>query len=162
MNQPLETYGIQSSTGYLQQFVIVKPENESRTNTAAFADDKDLIVPVGPNQILTWRATLFFGANGPGNAKTQWVPPLAFTDGCFFYKYIDPTVTFLVNEHTNAGYNAADLILTNIASQMSALYEGRLENGANGGYFKLQWAQNAANLAATTLLRGSRLEAWIQ
>lgn len=162
MNQPLQTYGIQPSTGYLQQFVIVKPENESRTNTAVAADDKDLIVPINPFQILTWKAILFFGASGPGNAKAIFTPPAAFTDGCFLYRFIDNTVTFQSNEHTNAGYGAADIILTNIASQMMAEYEGRLENGANGGYFKLQWAQNAANATPTVLLKGSRLEAYIQ
>ncbi len=62
-----------------------------------------------------------------------------------------------------AQYNAAWAALENstgAGDEFVNQFEGRLVNGANGGYFRLKWAQNGANLAPSRLLAGSRLDVW--
>ncbi len=161
---PLETYGIQSSTGYLQGFVAIKGEDELRTNTAVLVQDKDLIVPIGPSQIMIWRALLITGGNSPGNVDYQWVTPAAPVSGTYSYKLVDAAAALQdgVSANVALGYNALFNLLANGAGlEFAHTYEGRLVNGANGGYFSFNWAQNVANLVASKLLKGSRIEAWI-
>jgi len=165
---PLQTYGIAPSTGYLQPISVVKPEAESRTNSVVITRDKDLIIPIGPNQIMYWRAFLAFwtAAGAPGNANSQWSTPAAPTAGGASWKYIDAAA---VLQNANGGAIAAVYnnpvfnYATPGANQVYMVYfEGYLINGANGGYFSFDWSQNVANLAATTLAKGSRLDAWLQ
>lgn len=168
MNQPLQTYGIQSSTGYLQQFVIVKPEAETRTNVAVVAQDRDLIIPINPMAVMHWRAVLFFyggAVAAAGNVDVQWTTPAAPTNGGLHAEYLDIAV---VNQNLDfpavaVAYNAATYnIFSNVAGDVFvARFEGMLVNGANGGYFSLSWSQNVVNANPSTLMRGSRLEAYL-
>lgn len=164
----LQTYGITPSTGYLQPFVVIKSENESRTNSVVITRDRDLVVPIGPNAIMYWRAFLVFyaAAGAPGLANSQWSTPAAPTAGGASWKYIDAAAAL---QNANGGavaavYNNPAFNLTTVTANQvyMAYFEGYLINGANGGYFSFDWSQNAANVAPTILVRGSRLEAWIQ
>lgn len=168
MNQQLQTYGITPGTGYLEPIRIVKPENESRTNSIVIAQDKDLVIPINPGISMYWKALLFFyiAAGAPGNANSQWTTPAVPTAGGASWKYIDAAGAVQDNNggavaavYNNPVFN----YFTTTAGQMyTVFFEGMLINGANGGYFSLNWSQNVANLAPTVLLKGSRLEAWMQ
>jgi hypothetical protein len=165
-DEELKTYGIAPSTGYLQALTIVKSRDEARVNTAAVAQDAELIVPIGPQQVLHWKATLFFYAvvAQAGNADVQWTTPAAPTNGGLLAEFLDIAVVNqqLVFPAVAVAYNAPTYqILTNAANGLfTARFEGMLLNGANGGYFSLSWAQNVINAAPTVLVRGSRLDAW--
>ncbi len=162
----LDTSGIQSSTGYLQAFTVIKAKDESRTNTAAVAQDSELIAPINPGAVMHWKATLFFYAvvAQAGNADVQWTTPATPTAGGILAEYEDvaPAYQAFTAWTLATAYNAPIYqVLTNAASGLFiARFEGMLLNGANGGYFSLSWAQNIANLAPTVLVRGSRLDCW--
>lgn len=158
------SYGINQTTGLLSAQQLVKPQDQSVTNSAALVDDADLVIQIGPNQVLVWRAVLIWGGNSPGNGKAQFVTPAAPTSGSYVFTYLDNTAVLQQGVATTlAGYNANVLFLSNAGagSEVASLFEGRLVNGANGGQFKIQWAQQGANATATKLLAGSRLDGWI-
>lgn len=169
MTNNLQTYGIQSSTGYLQSFVVVKPEDETRTNTVAITRDRDLIIPLNPYQTVYWKATLFFYGGviaAAGNANSQWSTPAAPNAGGWRGHYQDAAGAVLTGIATvvAAAYNAAGInFLTNAAGAVyTAFFEGMLINGANGGYLSFDWSQNVLNANPSTLLKGSRLEGYLQ
>jgi hypothetical protein len=163
---PGQTYGIANTTQYLQPFTVVKTQDETRTNTAAVAQDRELIAPINPGAVMHWKATLFFYAvvAQAGNADVQWTTPAAPTNGGLLAEYLDIAVVNqqLVFPQVAVAYNAPTYqILTNAANGLfTARFEGMLINGANGGYFSLSWAQNVVNAAPTVLVRGSRLDCW--
>ena len=166
---PLDTSGIQSGTGYLQPLVIIKPEAETRTNTAAVARDRDLIVPINPQAVMYWKSTLFFyggAAAALGDVDVQWTTPAAPTSGGLLAEYLDIAAVNqnIVVPNVAVAYNVATYqIFSGVINYVfTARFEGMLVNGANGGYFSLNWAQNVVNAAPSTLMRGSRLECWFQ
>ena len=161
----LNSTGIQNSTGYFAPLKVIKPETTSRLNTAAFAIDPDLVVPISPFQVMTWKCMLVWGGNSPGNAQAQFTTPAAPGQGGFHFKYYDAAAALQNGIATLIGaYNLAVNMLVNggANSVEIALFEGYLVNGANGGYFSVDWAQNGVNATPTLLQKGSYLEAWFQ
>ncbi len=143
---------------------MVKAADESRTNNAVNADDNTLVVQIGPNQVLEWSCKLIWGGNSPGNAKARFTTPAAPASGSFFLAYIDAAAVFQSGIATTlASFNADLNFLVNAGagSECACIFSGRFVNGANGGQFKVQWSQNAANATPTLLLAGSRLDGWI-
>lgn len=166
MNAPLRSTGIDPKTGYLDSLVVVKPENETRTNTVAIAQDRDLVVPIQANQTMLWRITLcFYGGAiaAAGNVNSQFTTPAAPANGGWQGHWLDAAVVnqnILVAAVAVAYNNPVNTFMTNAAGSIFVnIFEGYLINGANGGYFSFDWAQNALNANPSTLLKGSRLEA---
>lgn len=163
MSETLKTYSIKSSTGLMDAFTVVMDRDELRTNTAVLADARDLIYPIGPQETIVWRLEIIVGGNSPGDAKVGFFTPAAPVSGGFTGMFTAPAAATAVNFGVIAGYNALYAPLeTSLAAgdEFVNIFEGRLVNGVNGGYFRLQWAQNAANLTPTKLLAGSRLDVW--
>lgn len=158
------SYGISQTTGLLSAQQLVKAADQSVTNSVALIDDNTLVVQIGPNQVLVWRAVLIWSGNSPGNAKMQFVTPAAPASGCYWFQYLDAAAVYQNGiGATLASYNANINLADNAGagSELVSIFEGRLVNGVNGGQFKIQWAQNAANATPTTLAAGSRLDGWV-
>ncbi len=160
---PGQTYGIANQTLLMQPFTAVMDRDEARTNTAVMADARDLVYPIGANETITWRMVLIFGGNSPGDVKVGFFTPAAPVSGGFMATFTAPAAAAAVAFAGIAAYNGVWAPLEDsvgAADEFVNIFEGRLVNGVNSGYFRLQWAQNAANLAPSNLLAGSRLDVW--
>lgn len=159
------SYGISPTTGLLSAQQLVKAADQSSgANNAVNFDDNTLVIQIGPNQVLEWMCKLIWGGNSPGNAKARFTTPAAPVSGSYFFAYLDATPVFQHGINTTlASFNADINFYANAGAgaECTAFFTGRLVNGANGGQFKVQWSQNAANAAPTLLLAGSRLDGWI-
>lgn len=159
----LQTYGINPTTGLPQPFTVVMDRDELRTNTAAMTDARDLVYSIGPNETIVWKFVLILGGNSPGNVQVGFYTPAAPVSGGWIATFTAPGAVSASAFGTLAFYNVSWTPLENntgAGDEFVNLFEGRLVNGANGGFFRLQWAQNAANLAPSRLLAGSRMDIW--
>lgn len=157
------TYGISQRTGLMDAFTVVTQQEELRTNTAALADSTQLLYPIGPQETIAWRMVLFFGGNSPGDVQLGFFTPAAPVSGGFIGLGTAAGGAALIVAGVLATYNAAALLQENstgAGNEFAATFDGHLVNGANGGYFRLQWAQNVVNATPSRLLIGSRMDVW--
>lgn len=158
---PGQTYGIANNTLLMQPFTVVMDRAETRNNTAVLADARDLIYSIGANETITWKMTLFFG--GVGDVKIGIFTPAGTFSGGFIITWVPPGGVAAVAAGVFAAYNINFAQVENSAAagdEYMAILEGRLVNGPNSGFFRLQWAQVAAALVNSNLLAGSRMEVW--
>lgn len=163
MNNYPATYGISQRTLLMDAFTVVMDRTESRTNTVALADARDLIYPIQANETIAWRIELHFGGNSPGDAKLQMTTPAGIVSGGFIGYGVPAGGAAALFYAAFAVYNALFLIQENSLGandEFVTIVNGHLVNGANGGYFRLQWAQNGLSLVPSNLLAGSRLDVW--
>ena len=158
---PGQTYGIANQTLLMQPFTIVMDRHEVRNNTAVLADARDLIYPIGAGETITWRMVLFFG--GAGDVQIGFFTPAAPASGGFLITWTQPGGATGSAVGVFAAYNLAFAQVENSAAggdEYMAILEGRLFNGPNSGYFRLQWAQVAGVPVNSFLLAGSRMDIW--
>jgi hypothetical protein len=156
---PGSTYQIDRQTGFRSYERYEMLVAESVTNSTTLVDSSQVVAPIGPGETFLWKATIFVAGNAPGDAKIAWATPATPAAGGALQVQGggDPAGFGLAT-----GYNAGIHIVTFAAATdyVLATYEGYLTNGATGGQFSLQLAQNGASLTATIYLPGTFLEVW--
>jgi hypothetical protein len=162
MNRPLNSIGIDPTTGLrsVERYEVI--QEELRTNTVALTDSTQLVCTIGAGETLVWECFLNFGGNSPGNGKFGFFTPAAPASGGFFSVGTDAVPAQVIQRGTLAAYNVLfSTIYAQAANdEVQQMIWGRLVNGVNLGQFSVQWAQNAANATPTKLLIGSYLNVW--
>jgi len=135
-----------------------KTADQSVTSSVALVNDTHLSFPIAANEIKYFTAELYVicgidgsgidvAINGPASPTNVIMgAQIINSSGTALGNYVDAYETEIL--FPGVGYNR-------IAIKMS----GTIENGANAGTVYIRWAQNASQASATTVKRGSFLEA---
>jgi hypothetical protein len=130
---------------------VVKTANETVTNNITPQNDDHLFFPVGANETWAFRFTLYANVNATPDIRFAVTAPAGAT--C--------VVNFIDAEGatSNGNYGCGVTSASVPGNTANDVYEvvGTVVNGANAGNVQLQWAQNASNAAAVTVLSGSSL-----
>jgi len=133
--------------------LIYKPASTSRANTAVLADDPHLLFPIAANERILLRLWSLYIAGAGGIQFTVNGP-----GGFIALSYTNTIVPHNVAPRI-ASSSAAWLATVALAGATNGflLMDLGLLNGANPGNLVLQWAQQAANPANTTLYHNSSI-----
>jgi hypothetical protein len=132
---------------------VRKTANEDVTNSTVLQDDNHLLFEVATNEIFAFECFIMFtSASATPDLKLTFVGPAGSTVWWQPNFSTDPTVAGALRI---AGGTTA--VFQCDGNARTALIKGIIVNGATAGDLKLQWAQNTANLTATTVLANSYL-----
>lgn len=139
---------------------IVKPGDQSVTNSTVLVNDNDLVLPVVASGSYIVAAFINYegGTQGSADFKFQFTVPASGT------LKINPTyVDTSGNFHTGNNLVAATTLTagTNGAGvPRNLVIAGTFVNSVTAGNIQLQWAQNTGNATATIVHVGSSLALW--
>lgn len=136
---------------------MTKATTETITNDAVTSDDAELKFSVAANTTYRFRIVVFYtsgsaagdfkgGVNGPAS-------PTLLTWG----SVIRPAAAVPTISGVTTGYSAPAFGGLNVGNGSDTI-DGIVQNGVNAGTVAFQWAQNASNAAATSVLKGSYIE----
>jgi hypothetical protein len=137
---------------------VKKTANESVNNAgtgATFQDDAELTFPVAANTSYSFRIHVFYTTNASADIKFQLTGPAAAT--LAQASLFAATGSGIDTVETATAFSTAWTVL-DTGTAGHAVIDGILHNGINAGSVTLQWAQNSANAADTTVYKGSYLE----
>jgi len=134
-----------------------KSATTSRASDATLASDPDLQFTMAAGKTYAIKLKVFFTAPATPGLKFALVGPASPTRVQVERRVRAPGGTI----ETIAGddvYTASTAIAGNATTHGYLSMDIVVENGANGGTFAFQWAQNAANANACAVRAGSTLE----
>lgn len=134
-----------SGTTLLEAF---KASDETRTNSAVFADDTDLQFAVLANGVYYIYGIIFYSAHTTPDFKLQFVT----TTGNGTLRM---TETHLFNSNPYGLASARVSPGPGVDTQKMYCFHGVLTVAGANDTFKLQWAQNVSNASATKIHGGS-------
>lgn len=135
---------------------LMKQNDLAIVSSSSLAADSELQFAMAANTTYVLRGQIYINAPATPGWKIGVTGPALPTRVTLINRALDDAAT---------GYNSGaaaygTLVATNPAATRNIMTEfyGLIKNGANAGTFALQFAQNVANAAATTILKGSYLE----
>jgi hypothetical protein len=146
-----------SESGAAQSVTVVKSASEIQNSTvnpsASLQDDDELLFSIGSNE--TWSFTMELQLNSPTapDIKFAVTAPSGATCSIAF----SDEENAVSNSNLGCGVSTG-LIATNGTNELYRV-TGSVTNGSTAGDVVLQWAQNTANAANTTIFAGSTLVA---
>lgn len=131
-----------------------KAANESIASSAALQDDDDLFFAIGANETWAFMMPFSCAANASGGVKYAFTVPAGATARGRIVGSTNPFTTADVDLTTGGGTTTAHTNTVN-----NVIY-GTVVNSSTAGNVKFQFAQNASNVANTTIGINSQLIAW--
>lgn len=141
---------------------IVKPSNEIVNNSAVLQDDDALVVSLAANSKYEVLISLFFSS--PANADFKMNILTSQAISCIFsishFTAADAAEALVRNCVGSTAWTGGGAVTSggSGAGTVCVCYRG-LVNTVNACTLKVQWAQGTAQVADTTLLAGSSIEA---
>jgi hypothetical protein len=138
----------------------VKSADETVNNSATLQNDNDLFFSIGANEIWVVETYLRITMGAASDYKQTWTVPA----GAVMVGFPDD-LNNLGSATAGAGTAEVSLLTTRtktIAANSNVLIieRGLLINGGTAGTVQYQWAQNAATVENTSVLRGSHITAY--
>lgn len=143
---------------------IIKPVNETRTNTATLQTDDVLRFQLLANTKYHLRVDLHFDTGTLSDFKWRHTGPESPTLVRLRRQWLAPGGSEWDGIACDVEYSQSDLVILGVGSPAGitggvVLVEGVIHNGASSGPFAIQWAPNTAQPAEqTTVYAGSTLE----
>ncbi len=142
---------------------VKKSADTSRTSTTTFAADPDLQISLAANTVYHIRIRVDYdpGSSGLGSADFKWRltgPASPTRVSILASENAAGSLTSLVETPLNAYPTSRTLSTGGDQTAGMILIDMMISNGANAGTFSFDWAQNASNVSATKVLKGSYLE----
>jgi len=143
---------------------VRKTANQSVTNSTALVNDTHLKFALLANEVWLFEALLFVGGPTAGDIKVAFTVPagatLSWGGVGLDLAAAANTAVQVLNAQTASG-GAWGLGLQGVGTTVSIKLWGTVVNGANAGDLQMQWAQNTADAAGTTVgvnswLKGDR------
>ena len=136
--------------------VKVKTADTSRANTAAYADDPHLVVPVLANTVYSVDLYGVYQAGATGLFKVQFTFPSGATMSGGSWAYDPGTDEWAAVATQESGSPYAMVAgLAGAGVNYPFRLQASLHVGANAGNLAFQWAQNVSNGTATIVRKGS-------
>lgn len=143
---------------FMQQHSVIKPSDESVTNSTTLQDDDALFAPVDANtDYWVWCIIFYTGPSTNGDLKINWDGP----SGATFTWVSDSLGSAATTTVGNLSRNDQDLSTSpapaTVAVDCVAPVKGLLRIGGTAGTFKLTWAQATASATPCTIYAQSTL-----
>lgn len=136
--------------------IITKASDTPRTNNTLTADPT-LVLPMSANTNYSGTLTVYAAASAAGDFKSRVTGPASPTS-----VLVSQAAFLSGGTGTNRlaqAYDSSDLVQAHTADFLVRLIVNfSIQNGANAGNLAFEWAQNATNASATSVLGGSTLE----
>lgn len=139
--------------------VKVKTADTSRANTAAYAADPHLVVPVLANTVYMVEVKGVYQAGATGSIKFQMSFPTGATMEAGSWEYDPGTDEWAATTMSGTSPHSFVVGLVGTGGNLPFRLNGSLHVGANAGNLSLDWAQNASNGTATIVRKGTALSA---
>lgn len=137
--------------------LVYKTVDETVNNSAVLQNDDDLLVTAEPNSQYDFRLWMVINTGTTPDFKMGWTGP----SGATLSWSVQEGNTIVIAAVLQGPFTLASVVpLNGAASDQMILAEGLLTTGATGGAFRLQWAQNTANVSNTSVKATSRLRLW--
>jgi hypothetical protein len=130
---------------------------QSVTSSTTLVSDNALFLAVQANAVYYFELVIAYQGSSSGNIKLAWSVPSSATMGYSVYGDSGGSAT-AAPWATQASTTA--LTAAGATSPVGATLCGTIATAGTGGTVQLQWAQNASNGTATTVLAASVLSAW--
>jgi hypothetical protein len=131
---------------------VYKSADETVNNSATLQDDDHLILPVLANETWSFKMTLLNDSAPTADIKVKFTVPSGTT-----MKWMkgepNPDSSVLNTEGTT-------YMIPTGGSEIIDTLIGIITVGGTAGNVTLQWAQNAAEVSDTKILKGSSIVAW--
>lgn len=159
---PTQTLGDNSTKLATTAFVLAnsagwktvpKNSDESTLSDTTYNDDAALAFPVEANKKYAWRARIVYLSVGTGGIKTQWTGPASPNKNIYYDHELMGASPTKYTSFSTPAYNQGG-----VQAGLIVDVEGILDNGANAGNVKLQWAQASSIASNTTVCKGSYIE----
>ncbi len=139
--------------------IKVKTGDTSRANTAAYAADPHLQIPVAANTTYVIEAKGVYQAGATGSLKFQMSFPSGATMEAGSWEYDPGTDEWAATIMALTSPASFVIGLVGTGGNLPFRLNGTLFVGANAGTLTLDWAQNVSNATATILRKGCSLKA---
>ena len=139
--------------------VKVKTTDTSRANTATYAADPHLVIPVLANTVYAVEARGVYQAGGVGLLKFQLSFPSGATWESGAWAYDPGTDEWAATVMSLTSPAQVVVGLAGTGGNLPFRITGSLHVGANAGHLSLDWAQSASNATATILRKGCSMTA---
>lgn len=129
-----------------------KSTNESVTTSTVLQDDNELVLALAANKTYVVDGVIFASSNsGTPDIK------IGFTG----QTGVDSTLSYMTDRQNEVliDSGSSDRIPLQANTPRSIHVAGTVTTSSTSGDFKLKWAQNSSNAAATTVMKGSYLRA---
>jgi hypothetical protein len=134
-----------------------KSADTSRASTIVLADDPELAIPIGANEIYS--ITGFFKSSSTSitpDIKIAFTVPAGAAMDIIYHSNGGTLTTFTSAALRDSGQPSPLISIgANIINLI--MFQGTVVNGSTAGFLKFQWAQNTSNATATTVTAGSYL-----
>ncbi len=148
------------NTYLIQQQHVVKPSNESVTNSTTLQNDDHLVLPV--NAFTMYFIQGMFITSGDPNADMdfRWSAPVGASFD-WASDALSGTATSATDQVSRSGQSATGNPSFGLVSGATTVvpFKGLLITGSNGGNLRATWAQKVASATATVMRAGSYLMA---
>jgi hypothetical protein len=151
--------GIQGIAGVSARTTVFKTSDETITNDATLNNDSQLFFTVAANTTYQFRLEVLFDSGSTPDFKYRHSGPANPTLVRITQQDSPPGSTTLTYSVATA-FSAADVVVNGGAVTNGGYVKltGIIQNGANAGTFRFQWAQNNSSGTATTVRAGSYVE----
>lgn len=145
-----------SALTQMEPLLAYKFVDEPLASSAVLQNDNELFLSVAANACYTLDCWIQFTATAGVDIKVAWTFPAGSTMA--FAALGTGTVNFTDHDASVVAGGTSRGARGNGATPQSINARGHLLTSGTAGTLQLQWAQNASNVAATTVLAGS----WIR
>lgn len=138
---------------------VRKASDETVNNSATLQNDDDLAAGLAANDVMFFRAVLFYDSNATADIKITFTVPTGATIKWGPDAGSRVTSTGSVSGSSIITASGSSLAFGGISSGVMTV-SGVVVNGATAGNLQLQWAQNTADASDSKILAGSFLQTW--